>query len=35
MTTGFTGGGLEGIGFGLAIDADDNVWGTSTAAGRS
>ena len=28
MTTGFTGGGVEGIGFGLAIDADDNVWGT-------
>jgi hypothetical protein len=28
MTTGYTGGGLEGIGFGLAIDADDNVWGT-------
>src|SRR6516165_6005903 len=28
ITTGFTGGGVEGIGFGLAIDADDNVWGT-------
>ena len=28
MTTGFTGGGLEGIGFGLALDADDNVWAT-------
>src|SRR5262245_62858248 len=25
---GFTGGGVEGIGFGLAIDAQDNVWGT-------
>jgi hypothetical protein len=29
MTTGFTGGGLEGIGFGMAIDADDNVWATT------
>ena len=29
MTTGFTGGGLEGVGFGLAIDANDNVWGTT------
>jgi hypothetical protein len=29
MTTGFTGGGLEGIGFGLAIDAGDNVWATT------
>jgi hypothetical protein len=28
MTFGFTGGGVEGIGFGLAIDAQDNVWGT-------
>src|SRR5262245_59685711 len=28
MTTGFTGGGLEGIGFGMAIDAQDNVWAT-------
>jgi hypothetical protein len=27
--TGFTGGGVEGIGFGLAIDAQDNVWGTT------
>jgi hypothetical protein len=27
--TGFTGGGVEGIGFGLAIDANDNVWGTT------
>lgn len=26
MTTGFTGGGLAGVGFGLAIDAQDNVW---------
>lgn len=29
MTSGFTGGGVEGIGFGLAIDAGDNVWGTT------
>ena len=29
MTSGYTGGGLEGVGFGLAIDADDNVWGTT------
>ncbi len=29
MTFGFTGGGVEGIGFGLAIDAQDNVWGTT------
>jgi streptogramin lyase len=28
MTTGFTGGGLQGIGFGMAIDAGDNVWAT-------
>src|SRR5262245_50549238 len=28
MTTGYTGGGLEGIGFGMAVDADDNVWAT-------
>ncbi len=27
--SGFTGGGVEGIGFGLAIDAHDNVWGTT------
>lgn len=27
---GFTGGGLEGPGFGTAIDANDNVWVTST-----
>jgi streptogramin lyase len=26
MTTGFTGGGLSGVGFGLAIDAKDNAW---------
>jgi hypothetical protein len=29
MTTGFTGGGLQGVGFGMAIDADDNVWATT------
>jgi hypothetical protein len=29
ITTGFTGGGVEGIGFGLAIDSHDNVWGTT------
>jgi hypothetical protein len=29
MTTGFTGGGVEGIGFGLALDAQDNCWGTT------
>jgi len=29
MTAGFTGGGLAGIGFGLAIDADDNVWAST------
>src|SRR5208282_5507506 len=29
MTTGFTGGGVEGIGFGLAIDAQDNCWATT------
>ncbi len=28
MTTGYTGGGLEGVGFGMAVDADDNVWVT-------
>jgi streptogramin lyase len=28
MTMGFTGGGLQGIGFGMAIDAGDNVWAT-------
>jgi hypothetical protein len=26
MTSGFTGGGLAGVGFGLAIDAQDNIW---------
>ena len=26
MTTGFTGGGLEGIGYGMALDASDYVW---------
>jgi hypothetical protein len=34
ITTGFTGGGLQGIGFGMAIDADDNVWAT-TYGGRA
>jgi streptogramin lyase len=29
-TTGFQGGGVEGPGFGTAIDADGNVWVTST-----
>jgi hypothetical protein len=29
-TTGFTGGGIEGPGFGTAIDANDQVWVTST-----
>jgi hypothetical protein len=29
MTTGFTGGGVEGVGYGLAIDAADNVWVTT------
>jgi streptogramin lyase len=28
MTSGFTGGGVEGIGFGVAIDASDNIWAT-------
>jgi hypothetical protein len=28
MITGFTGGGVQGIGFGLAIDAHDNAWAT-------
>jgi sugar lactone lactonase YvrE len=31
MTTGFAGGGLLGPGFGLAIDAKDRVWQTSTS----
>lgn len=29
MTTGFTGGGVEGIGFGLALDAQDDCWATT------
>jgi hypothetical protein len=29
MTFGFTGGGIEGVGFGVAIDAQDNVWATT------
>ena len=29
MTYGFTGGGVEGIGFGLCIDAHGNCWGTT------
>lgn len=29
QTSGFTGGGVEGIGFGLAIDAQDNCWATT------
>jgi len=33
-TTGFTGGGVEGVGFGLAIDSHDNVW-VSTYGGQS
>ena len=32
MTTGFTGGGLSGVGFGLAIDAQDNVWANGYAS---
>jgi hypothetical protein len=31
MTTGFTGGGLLGPGFGLAVDADDRAWVNSTS----
>ena len=31
MTTGFTGGGLLGPGFGTAIDANDRVWVTNTS----
>jgi hypothetical protein len=31
MTTGFTGGGLLGPGFGTALDANDRVWVTSTS----
>jgi hypothetical protein len=29
MTYGFTGSGLQGIGFGMAIDTQDNVWATT------
>jgi hypothetical protein len=28
ITTGFTGGGVEGVGFGLCVDAHDNCWAT-------
>ena len=35
MTTGFTGGGLLGPGFGLAIDAKDNAWMTSFAGSNN
>ena len=35
MTTGFTGGGLLGPGFGLAIDANDNAWMTSFAGNNN
>ena len=31
MTFGFTGGGLQGPGFGTAIDANDRVWVDSTS----
>ena len=31
MTTGFPGGGLQGPGFGTAIDANDHVWINSTS----
>jgi hypothetical protein len=31
MTTGFTGGGLQGPGFGTAIDSNDRVWINSTS----
>jgi DNA-binding beta-propeller fold protein YncE len=31
-TTGFTGGGIEGPGFGTAVDADGKVWVTSTGS---
>ena len=31
MTTGFAGGGLQGPGFGTAIDANDRVWVNSTS----
>jgi hypothetical protein len=29
MITGFTGGGVQGVGFGMAIDAQDNCWVTT------
>ena len=32
ITTGFTGGGLSGVGFGLAIDAQDNIWPSGYAS---
>jgi streptogramin lyase len=32
ITTGFAGGGLSGVGFGLAIDAQDNVWASGYAS---
>jgi hypothetical protein len=35
ITTGFTGGGLLGPGFGLAIDANDNAWLTSFAGNNN
>jgi hypothetical protein len=35
ITTGFAGGGMHGGTFGLAIDADDNVWADSYQGGLS
>ena len=32
ITTGFSGGGLSGVGFGLTIDAQDNVWASGYAS---
>jgi hypothetical protein len=32
MTTGFSGGGLSGVGFGLAVDAQDTVWASGYAS---
>jgi streptogramin lyase len=32
MTVGYRGGGIDGPGFGIAIGADDKVWGTSLGA---
>ena len=32
ITTGFTGGGLSGVGFGLAIDAQDTIWPSGYAS---